>query len=151
MVEHEDVVADPHDDAHVVLDEQDREAEVTPEPIDETGHGRRLVRVHPRGRLVEQQQGRLAREGARQLEATLVAVGQVLRQLIVPTGQPDQGEPLTSLGRRRFLFPPLASTRQQVIDEVGAQLEVHPHEHVLERRHVLEEPDVLERPTDARG
>ena len=78
-------------------------------------HRRRLVRVHPRGRLVEQQQRRLARKGTRQLEATLVAVGQVLRQLIVPTGQPDQGEPLTGLGRRRHLFPPLASTRQQVI------------------------------------
>src|SRR3712207_8284771 len=52
------VVADPADQPHGLL---------------------RLLGVHPRGRLVEQEDARLGGEGARDLEPPLVAVRQVLR------------------------------------------------------------------------
>ena len=60
VVEDRDPVADAHDDPHVVLDEQDRQPELGPEPADEVGHLARLAAVHAGRRLVEQEQLRVA-------------------------------------------------------------------------------------------
>ena len=78
VVEDGDPVADPHDQLHVVLDEQDREAEVAAQPRDQArSRSCRLLGVHARGGLVEQQELRVGGERPRDLEPALVAVGQV--------------------------------------------------------------------------
>ena len=81
VVEHRDAVGDAHDDLHVVLDEEHGQALLLPELGDELGERRGLLRVHARGGLVEQEQLRLGRERAGDLEPALVAVGQVPREL----------------------------------------------------------------------
>ena len=78
VVEHRDALGDAHDDLHVVLDQQDRHRPLLAEPGEEVGERGRLLRVHAGGRLVEQEQLRLRRERARELEPALVAVGEVL-------------------------------------------------------------------------
>ena len=83
VVEDRHPVADAHDHAHVVLDEQDRQAVLGPQPVDERHHLLRLAWVHAGRGLVEQQQRGLAAERARHLQASLVAVRQVLRQVLV--------------------------------------------------------------------
>ena len=61
MVDDDDAIAHAHHHAHVMLDQQHRDAALA----DLRGSWRRaltLLRVHARGRLVEQQQSRLSRE-----------------------------------------------------------------------------------------
>ena len=79
VVEHGDLLGDAHDDLHVVLDEQDREVLLVAQLAHEVGQLRGLLRVHAGGRLVEQQQLRVGRQRARDLDAALVAVGEVDR------------------------------------------------------------------------
>ena len=93
VVEDGDPVADAHDDAHVVLDEQDRQPSSSRmRPISAVIVAR-LDGVHARRRLVEQQQLRLAGQRARDLQPPLVAVGQVAGQLVLAAPQADVVEP----------------------------------------------------------
>ena len=57
--EHVDEVRDAHHEAHVVLDEQDRQRALVPEAHDEVAELLDLDVVEPAGRLVEQEQRRL--------------------------------------------------------------------------------------------
>ena len=82
VVERHDAVGDPLDHVHVVLDHEDRQPELVAQPADHLGHLVRLVRVHPGGGLVEQQQPRLGRERPGDLEAAAVGVREHVRRLI---------------------------------------------------------------------
>src|SRR5829696_6407238 len=62
VVEHRHLLGDSHDHLHVVLDQQDRHAQVVAQLAHELGELLGLLRVHAGGRLVEQQQLRLGRE-----------------------------------------------------------------------------------------
>ena len=87
-VEHVDVVARTHHEAHVVLDEQDAEAvgrELAQQRAELVG----LVLVEPGRRLVEQQHPRLARERARHLDQPRVPVGSVSTRSSATAPQPD--------------------------------------------------------------
>jgi hypothetical protein len=55
IIEHGDAVGDIHDHAHVVLDQQDGDAELVAQHLDESRCLGSLARIHPGGRLVEQQ------------------------------------------------------------------------------------------------
>ncbi len=76
VVEHDHPVGDVHHDAHVVLDQHDRRAELVVDVEDEAAHVLLLLDVHAGHRLVEQQQRRLGRERARELDALLQSVRQ---------------------------------------------------------------------------
>ena len=54
VIEHRHLVAHPHDDVHVVLDEQDRHAP-GPDPLHERREVGRLRGIHTGRRLVEEQ------------------------------------------------------------------------------------------------
>ena len=131
-----------------MLDEQDREAELGPQLPDERHHGDGLVRVHAGGRLVEQEQRRIAAEGAGDLQAALVAVGQVAGHDLAASGEAHQRQQLGRAFSRPNLFFAGLSGAQERVDGIRAELEVHPDHDVLERGHVGEEADVLERPAD---
>jgi hypothetical protein len=96
-------VADPHDDAHVVLDQEDGQVQLGLDPAEEGHHGGRLGRVHSGSRLVEQQQLRFGRQRPGDLEAPLVAVGEVPGELIVPAGRPTYAASRRASGGGRFL------------------------------------------------
>ena len=85
-VEHVDVVTRAHHEAHVVLDEQDREPRLREldEQLGEVG-GLRLVET--RRRLVEQHDARLGRQCARHLDETLRAGGQTVDALLGDGGE----------------------------------------------------------------
>ena len=80
VIEHGNLVGDAHHDLHVVLDQQDRQIEILAHPVDEPGHLRRLVRVHAGRRFIQQQQLRLAGQRPRDLQAPLIAIGEILRR-----------------------------------------------------------------------
>src|SRR6266542_3404075 len=148
IVEHGDAIGHLHDHSHVVLDQQDRHAQVGHERFQELHEGRRLALRHPCRRLVEQQQARLGPERARQLEAPLIAVRQVARDLVGVTPQAHALQ--QRLGALTELALDLTEARAagEDIPEPEADARVHAHEHVLDRGHVGEEPDVLERAAD---
>ncbi|MNJ54252.1 hypothetical protein D3C77_496860 [compost metagenome] len=54
MAHHGDALADRHDDAHVVFDQQHRV--VAAEVADQLGHQRNVINAHARGRFIEHQQ-----------------------------------------------------------------------------------------------
>ena len=104
VVEHGDAVADAHDHAHVVLDEQDGQAQLGAQLGDEPLHLLGLVGVHARRRLIQQQQHRLAGQGAGDLQAALVAVGQVAGGDVVAALETHQRQQLAAaIGGGRFL------------------------------------------------
>src|SRR5215510_14153169 len=151
VVEHGDVVGDLHDHAHVVLDEEDGEAEIAYQLAQEGHEAARLALGHARGGLVEEEEGGLGREGAADLEPALIAVGEVARDLVGAVAQSDHVEEL----RGTRPEPPLLALPVRVAAHRAPEARVHPgvhaHQHVLHRRHVPEEPDVLERPAHAEG
>src|SRR5205823_7359677 len=81
VVQHEHGLAEPHDDLHVVLDEQDGLAAVAEltdglEEVVEEGP------VHARGGLVEEDERRVPHQHAHELEELLLAVREVPRVLV---------------------------------------------------------------------
>ena len=76
VVEHHDPVGDVHHHPHVVLDQRDRRAELVVDVEDEAAHVLLLLDIHSRHRLVEQQQLRLHRQRAAELDPLLQPVGQ---------------------------------------------------------------------------
>src|SRR5438093_1353365 len=104
VVEHGDAVGDAHHDLHVVLDQEYRQLELAPERADQRGEVLGLARVHPRRRLVEQQQARLGGERARDLQAPLIAVRQVAREVLRLAVEADEREQLARPFPRPRLF-----------------------------------------------
>ena len=143
VVEHGDALADAHDDAHLVLDEQDGDAQVVAEPSDETGHLVGLGRVHAGGRLVEQQEAWAGAQGPGDLQATLVAVGHVAGEHVVCALEPHVFEQTARLLERLLLLRSLRTRAQDRLEPGGLEVLVLAHEHVLGRGHAAEEADVL--------
>jgi hypothetical protein len=83
VVEDRHAVGDAHHDLHVVLDQEDGHVLLLTELGHEGREVRRLLGVHSGGGLVEEQELRLGGERPRDFEAPLVAVGEVLRVVVV--------------------------------------------------------------------
>ena len=105
-----------------------------------------LLAVHARGGLVEQEQLRLGGERARELEAALLAEGEVRRELVVLVREAAEFEELRDLGAH----PGLTAEPAREEAAPGAILRrVLRHPQVLPHREAAEEADVLEGARDA--
>src|SRR5512132_2292611 len=96
-VEHVYAVADRHHQLHVVFDEQDRQVEITAKTAN---HLRKLTDffvVEPAGGLVEQKQGRLGDECARELDALERPEGEPARKPLAEVAELEVLEHLHSL------------------------------------------------------
>ncbi len=152
VVEHGHLVGDAHDYFHVVLDEQNGQVEIATQAVDEAGHLRRLLRIHPRGWLVEEEQLGLAGQGARDLEPALVAIGEILGGHRALAAQPDIVEELAGPGAGLALLAVDRGETQHRAERRRLQPGVHADEDIVQRRHVGEEPDILKGAGDpARG
>src|SRR5215210_92681 len=141
VMQHQDAVRDAHDELHAVLDED--HCALLVEPEDQVHHGARLLRAHAGGRLVEEQKARVAGERHRDLEAALVAVGEVLDRVMPAGGEADGGEEL--LGPRDEVAVILAARPE--VEARGHRLRRDAH--VLHDRELREEVRDLERLRDA--
>ena len=139
---------DLHDHPHVVLDQHDRDAEV-PDAPDQRDQLERLGRVHPRRGLVEQEERRPRRQGARDLQPPLVPVGQVHRELGLVLADPEEVQ--QGLGPGHAAPSPrgrpggCAAWRRTP----GGRAAWVPTRTLSSDRHPPEEPDVLVRPGHA--
>ena len=146
VVEHGDVLADVHHQAHVVLDEQDRHAEALAQRLDQPAHRLLLGRVHACHRLVEQQQARLGRQRARDLEPALIAVGQALGLLVDAVADAEDLEQLARALVDRSLLGQVQRRPQQATHQARPGPDPGRHPHVVEHAQLAEQPDVLEGP-----
>src|SRR6266545_1137394 len=78
-IEHVHSVGDAHDEAHVVLDEEDRQLVVVTQPFDERAEQVDLVMAEPAGRLVQEQEPRAGDERTGELDPFLRPVRQPRR------------------------------------------------------------------------
>src|SRR5215510_4362946 len=97
-VKHGDPIRDAHDDRHVVLDQEHRETARRRDLPDQRRRVLRLARRHARRGLVQEQERRLGGECQADLEVTLLAVREVLGQLVAPGGQPECVQQLGGAG-----------------------------------------------------
>jgi hypothetical protein len=93
VIEHRNSLRGLHDDLHVVLDQEDRDSTLE-DGANEIHQLDLLLGREPCGGLVEQKQLGIRGQGARNLEAPLLAVGEVASVILRLTFQPDQLEKL---------------------------------------------------------
>ena len=152
VVERDDAVGDALDDVHVVLDDEDRVAALVAQLRDQLGDLVRLGRVHPGRRLVEQQDARIRRGRARDLEPPPVRVRERVRGLVPAVAhQPlaEEREPLLGEPLDLALLAAHARRAQHRAEDAGLRVAVRGRHHVLLDRHVQEEAQRLERARDA--
>ena len=77
--------------------------------MDEVHELEDLAGIHARGGLVEEEEARVAGEGARDLDAPLLAVGEVLRNLVRDVLELEYGEEVQRLVRQLLLVLTSAS------------------------------------------
>src|SRR5262249_20321278 len=114
-LQHDDAVADAHDQAHVVLDEQDRDARVADAP-DEFEQPVLLRGVEAGRWLVEAQQRRVRRERSRDLETSLLAVREIACNLVPARADADEVEQVASLLLAFALLAPEPRTAEERAD-----------------------------------
>ena len=120
------------------------------DPVDQLAQRHLLGRVHAGGRLVESDQLRIGRQGARHLEPALIAVAQGAGLVFGEAGDADVVEQLPRPRRDRRLLGLEARCAEHGADQSGMGAHVAADHHVLERRHVGEQADVLEGAGNAR-
>src|SRR5215207_3277050 len=137
-------VAEIEDEPHVVLDNDNPKTKIA-DSEDQLLGLPSLLRIHSRGRLIQQKHLGIGTERAGNLKSPLIAVGQVPRQVIGRVAEPDEVEQLlgTCCGRR------LIAAKLRSADDRGQWSGSGPaiatNHHILERGHVAKQPDVLER------
>jgi hypothetical protein len=127
------VGADPHYKVHVVFDQQDG-LPLARQLLKEIAEGVRLACIESRRRLVQQQHGRIARQGASEFEETRRSRGQD-----VCLGVRDRSE-----------TDPLEETAGAVARMVASRsVCLQGDQDVVARRKGAEDLELLERPADA--
>src|SRR5688572_10358465 len=144
-VEHYHAAGERQQEAHVVLDQQNRDAALG-DTADDAGQAVELGRREPRRGLIEQDDTRLAGERARDLEQAALAERQRADVGVAQPGEADEFDQL-------FGAPALCSlfVRSLPREEIRAEARMSPHHHVLQHRHAAERPVVLEGAHDAQA
>src|SRR5215470_20404238 len=91
IVEHDDAVAEPHDQVHVVLD-QEHAQPARADALDEPHQPLGLDRVEPGRRLVQQQHRWIGGEGHREPEEPLLAAREIAREGVRLVAETDEVE-----------------------------------------------------------
>src|ERR1700694_3549526 len=143
VVEHDDPLRYSHDDLHVVLDHEDREA-LLAQPLHELHQLGLLLRRESGRRLVEQQQLRVRGQRPGDLEAALLAVGKVARVVFGVPLQPHEAQQLHRALADVLLLPTLERRLEDRVPQLGVHPRMLADEDVLDHRHVIEEAAVLE-------
>ena len=129
LVEHEDAVADVHDQRHVVIDQQDARLVVVPHRADDGGELGNLGLGQPGGRLVHQHEQRLHRERPGDSEPALVPVRERSGRHELVRAEAEDAEEL--VGR-------LPGPARALADAERGDLDVLAHRQRAERVAVLE-------------
>src|SRR5262249_6318731 len=150
-VQHGDPVAEIHDEWHVMLDQEDREAEARANGANQLAEFPLFAAVHAGRGLVEQQQLGLERQRARDLQAALVPIGEIARALVGTVGKTDQLQQCFGPASRLTLLRPWRGQPDHAAHEAARRPHVTRDHHVLKGRELAEQANVLKRARDAEG
>src|SRR5216117_2081533 len=143
-VEHDDAIAEAHHGAHVVLDEQDGDAPIA-DASHRLHHPVRLLRVHAREGLVEEEHLRVARHRDGDAEGAQVAVRQVPCLFVLHPREPEVVEDLVgAVAEGRLVLARHASIEKEA-DGGRPPAQVVGDDDVLQGAHLLEDRRLLER------
>ncbi len=132
-----------------MLDQEDRQFEPFLDFVDQRHEFRRLARIHPRRRFVQQKQSRLRGERPRDLEFALQPVGQTRRLLVRQSAQTEDLEELERLALNLALLAPEARRAHDRVQQTVIHMLVVGDLHVFEHTQVAQESDILKRPRHA--
>src|SRR5580704_4754155 len=113
MIEDDDPLANIHHQSHVVIDQQDRNAESIAQLAEGAGQITLFSQVQPRRRLVQEQHARLRGEGTKNLQMTLMAVAQTSGQLEGPLLQLEEREQIERLANCLLLRAAASRSAQE--------------------------------------
>src|SRR5579884_36489 len=149
VVEYHDIVADRHDDPHVMLDQNNGNAVRIAKPADRLGDATTFFRVHAGRRFVEQQQPRTAGKRSRQFDRFLQAVGKFRHAYIGDVAEPASLDDLA--GFAVGLRPAHPGRRQikEFADDVGSMAVNQTEDYVLVNGSFAEQLKILKRTADA--
>ena len=149
VIEHGDPLGNVHHHRHVVLDQDDRRAPFPVHLEDEARHVLFFFLVHAAHRLVEQQELRVERQRAAELDPLAQTIGEAAGRLLAQILQLEELDQLLDPGAVRHLL----ALRHAPIDDRRQHSGAHPHvaaEHdVVEHGHAAEQSDVLKGAGDA--
>src|SRR3989440_7103633 len=148
VVEDDDAIRDPHHDLHVVLDQENGDP-FGSDLLDQRHQLHLLLRRGAGGRFVEEQQPRVARQRAGDLQPTLVAVGQVPRVIVRVMLDADELQEVHRLLGDADLLDSLTPRFEEGVPDFRVHPRMLTDPHVVEGGHVGEEPDLLKGPSDA--
>ena len=132
-----------------MLDQEDRQAEFLLDPADHFHEFLRLLRVHARRRLVQEEELGLRGQRPRDFEASLCAVGQVLREFMRVLFEVEDGEQLHRLLFYFALFLEIPAKAQDGFGDRVLRARMVGDLDVFEDAELGEEADVLEGAGDA--
>jgi len=102
-----------------VFDQQDGEPEFIAQAADQTRQLLTLDGIHAGGGLIQRQRPRFARQGARDLQAALIAIGKIFRQRASLTGDTDLIQQFAGARLDRGLFRACARTTEYGAQDAG--------------------------------
>src|SRR5262249_21791069 len=138
VIEHDDVIGNAHDHAHVMLDKEERDALLDADGIEQLVEAVSLPRIESRGRLVEAKQDPPRAHGSRNLKAPLISIGKLAGDRVGARGQTHPEEPLPRKIERFLLGATIAADAEQSADgeaRGAAQRLMLRHHQILEHRH----------------
>ncbi len=115
----------------MVLDHDLRHAGVS-DVLNDLRQALDLGRIDAGGRLVEQQQARLQRERTGDLQQTLLAVGEVLREFVRALGDAHELEQRHGLAAKRHLLVDRRPGLQQMLPDSRMQVQMKSDHDVVE-------------------
>ncbi len=99
VVKYDDLVADTHDDMHIMFDEQDGDVQLLTQTRMKCIISVVSLWIHPGGRFIQQEQSGLTGKCAGDFQSALGTVGQVASQLVAQIVQTDKVQEVGGLSR----------------------------------------------------
>src|SRR3989304_7757833 len=150
-IEDQQPFTDIHYQVHLMLDEQDGQAELFPDPLNKFQELRDLVGIHPGRRLIQQEKLRFRCQGPRDFQSSLQTVGKVFRWFIGITFQFQTGQQIHRMRDDVVLRFAEAAQVEQSLRGVIARLSIVGDANIIKHRQLLEKADILECTGNAKG
>src|SRR5690606_31678432 len=128
----------------IVLDQQNRNAELLAQPVYQAAEIPFFLRIQPGRRLIEHQQSWRSDHAAGNFESALVAVGQIARLAVGKIPQSHELEPLGGILQRLRLGTTVRRRFEQTMQQIGIDVRVLRNQEILQYRKLFEQPHVLE-------
>src|SRR6185312_18480 len=144
-----DLVGNAHHQAHVMLDQEDRDAEFFANIADHAAEIAEFLVIEAGGRFVEQQQFRLGRERATKRDALLQTEGQGGDRDFGLRIEFQERDQLAGALVERVFLARRDRKGERIVDEARARAAMAADQDVAAYRHGAKQREILERTADA--